>query len=476
MSYDLNSYFQLGLDSEATPQNSLVLNTIRTPVDVQSGRAGLNKVTFKVPKAGLLTGDSMVTLQLIANPNAAVAPTSNATPNFVSGALGCIERARLVIDNKVLTDIERPSLMEIPKLYTRHTQNEVSQLNYKFMANQLQTKVNPRDGKNEFDIANTRYLSADDETTDTQNIVRNRITTAAASKRYGLHLKHLGAEFLENRSLPVFLMGAREIILELFFYKDCREYMTMTQGGDGTLVNDSFIVNVETCELVTTHIQIPDDVAANEIAALATKPLTYPLLDNYVVKGGITTLGANAARPNTFRINAQNRELHKVLMVQTIPPASDIVLNRVAANQRARADGDHSVQIKSNGLNLYERPITNPSLFQQQSIYAYDGMAIKLPYNAFHVNNRYNSIPQSDKTLSLAINGIAQYFAVDFRNGNGGVFGAGSVQKQALEIEYTVTPRSTTNPKQDNLQYNTLFYLTVSKLLTIGSRMVEISF
>ena len=48
MSYDLNNYFQLGLDSEATPQNSLVMNTIRTPVDVQSGRTALSKVTFKV--------------------------------------------------------------------------------------------------------------------------------------------------------------------------------------------------------------------------------------------------------------------------------------------------------------------------------------------------------------------------------------------------------------------------------------------
>ena len=42
MAYNLNDYFQLGLDSEATPQNSLVMNTIRTPVDVQSGRSGLS--------------------------------------------------------------------------------------------------------------------------------------------------------------------------------------------------------------------------------------------------------------------------------------------------------------------------------------------------------------------------------------------------------------------------------------------------
>jgi hypothetical protein len=142
----------------------------------------------------------------------------------------------------------------------------------------------------------------------------------------------------------------------------------------------------------------------------------------------------------------------------------------------SRADGDHSVQIKSNGLNLYERPITNPSLFQQQSIYAYNNMALKLPYGSFHVNNRVNSIPQSDKQLGRAIRGCAQYFAVDFKNGNGGVYGAGSVQKQALEIEYTVTPRVTSWPQQTNIQYSTHFYLSVSKLLTIGSKMIEVSF
>ena len=65
MSYNLNEFLQLGMDSEATPVNSLVMNTIRTPVDVQSGRSGLSKVTFKVPKNGLLTADSMVSLQFI---------------------------------------------------------------------------------------------------------------------------------------------------------------------------------------------------------------------------------------------------------------------------------------------------------------------------------------------------------------------------------------------------------------------------
>jgi len=107
MAYNINDYFQLGMDSEAMEQNSLVMNTIRTPVDTQSGRTGLSKTTFKIPKIGFLTGDSMLTLQFVNNGGT----NSNVTPNFVTGALGCIERVRLLIDNKELTNLELPSLL-----------------------------------------------------------------------------------------------------------------------------------------------------------------------------------------------------------------------------------------------------------------------------------------------------------------------------------------------------------------------------
>ena len=299
MAYNLNDYFQLGLDSEATPQNSLVMNTIRTPVDVQSGRSGLSKVTFKVPKVGLLTGDSMLTFQF----KKGTATSSNVTPNFITGALGCIERVRIVIDNKELTNLERPSLLEVPKIYSRNTQNEVAQFNYKFLANQFQTGVNDSNGEEEFAIKKTRYFSDASETGDVQNVVRYRVDGEDTSNVYGIHLKHLGAQFLENRSLPVFLLGAREMILEVFFYKDCREYLVPTQG---TISADSYEVNYPNVELVSTHIQIPDDVQANEIANLSSKPVNYPLLDNYLVKGTNTTPVIYTAKEKIFRVNAQN--------------------------------------------------------------------------------------------------------------------------------------------------------------------------
>ena len=469
MAYNLNDYFQLGLDSEATPQNSLVMNTIRTPVDVQSGRSGLSKVTFKVPKVGLLTGDSMLTFQF----KKGTATSSNATPNFITGALGCIERVRIVIDNKELTNLERPSLLEVPKIYSRNTQNEVAQFNYKFLANQFQTGVNDSNGEEEFAIKKTRYFSDASETGDVQNVVRYRVDGEDTSHVYGIHLKHLGAQFLENRSLPVFLLGAREMILEVFFYKDCREYLVPTQG---TISADSYEVNYPNVELVSTHIQIPDDVQANEIANLSSKPVNYPLLDNYLVKGTNTTPVINTAKEKIFRVNAQNRELHKLLICNTDISANIASDQRVVANQKALSLGDVRLQIKSNGLNLYERPLVNPSILYQQTTYAHNGMALKLPYGSFNVDNRVNQIPQTTQTLYENYRGTQQYLAVDFQNGNGGVFGGGSIQRQAMEVEYQVTPRVATNPVQVSRQVDVNFYLAVSKMLTIGARNVDISF
>lgn len=468
MSYNLNEFLQLGMDSEATPVNSLVMNTIRTPVDVQSGRSGLSKVTFKVPKNGLLTADSMISLQFIQKNST----SSNVTPNFVSGALGCIERARLVIDNKVLTDLERPSLLEIPKTYSRKTQNEVAEFEYKFLANQFQTGVNGA-GQELFDVEKTRYFITDTPANDVQNVVRYRVGDEDSSRVYGIHLKNLGMEFLEQDSLPVFLLGQREMVLELFFYKDCREYLVPTVG---TMAADDYEVNYPNVELVTTHVQLPDEIQAEQLAMLRSKPFMYPLLDNYLVKGTLTTGAASAKTSKTFRVNAQNRELHKLLMVNSEISTNIESNQRVVANQKAIATGDVELQIKSNGLNLYERPINNQSLIFQQTTYAHNGMALKFPYNAFNVNARHGQIPQSNQHLYEEYRGTQHYLAVDFSNGNGGVFGGGSVQKQAMEIEYATTPQLTADPVQANRQFDTNFYLQVSKMLTIGANRVEISF
>ncbi len=99
MSLDLNDYFSLGLESTNQPiENAGMINVFRTPVDTSS--ANLNRVTFKFPKTGLLTADSMITLQFIRSDSSTA--QSDLTPNFVNGAIGAIKRTRILINNKTI--------------------------------------------------------------------------------------------------------------------------------------------------------------------------------------------------------------------------------------------------------------------------------------------------------------------------------------------------------------------------------------
>jgi len=467
MSLDLNDYFSLGLESTNQPiENAGMINVFRTPVDTSS--TNLNRITFKFPKTGMLTADSMVTIQPILSNSSAVA--SDLTPNFVNGVIGAIKRSRLLVDNKVLIDLERPGLAENVKLYSRNTQVELAEKEYKLMGNQFRTQINT-DGTEGFDINDTRVF--DNQNNTNVSISKNIILQEASSKVYGIPLKHLGADFLEAAALPVFLLGHREMILELEFFSDCREYVAEPKGA-GFNAGDVKI-NLANCELVTTHVMLPPDVEANEISAMARQPVAYPLLDKYVIKGVIDTSATalNNEKSETYRINFQNREVHNLMMcsVDNSPAASLLV-----GNQRSIGMGDENLQMKINGLNLFDRPIDKQPLIYQLTTYSEDGRTLKVPLNAWNVsNNSLNKYSQSADPLYLDYRGNFHYLKVDFSNGNQGVFGSGTVMKTAAEIDYKITPRTNANPDQ-TVKNDMFFYVTISKLLSIGASQVNISY
>ena len=467
MSLDLNDYFSLGLESTNQPiENAGMINVFRTPVDTSS--TNLNRITFKFPKTGMLTADSMITLQPIVSNSSALA--SDFTPNFVNGMIGAIKRTRILVDNKTLVDLERPGLCENVKLYSRNTQVELAEKEYKLLGNQFRSKINAN-GTEDFDILDTRCHR--NQNLNTVDIGKNVILHENNSKVYGIPLKHLGADFLEAAALPVFLLGHREMILEIEFFSDCREYVAQPSGAGFNAPDVK--INLANCELVTTHVMLPPDVEANEIAAMAKKPVQYPLLDKYVVKGVVDTSGTalNNEKSETYRINFQNREVHNLLICAV---NNNLSAKRVVANQGARGLGDENLQMKINGLNLFDRAISAQPMLYQLTTYSEDGRTLKVPYNAWNVTSKsLNSYSQNTDPLYLDYRGQFHYLKVDFSNGNQGVFGSGTVMKTAAEIDYKITPRTNTNPVQRQ-KLDMFFYPTISKLLSIGANQVNISY
>lgn len=467
MSLDLNDYFSLGLESTNQPvENAGMINVFRTPVDTSS--ANLNRITFKFPKTGMLTADSMVTLQPILSNSSLIA--SDLTPNFVNGVIGAIKRTRILVDNKVLVDLERPGLAENVSLYSRNTQVELAEKEYKLLGNQFRSKINS-DGTEDFDILDTRVHQ--NQNTLANSISKNIILQEANSKVYAIPLRHLGADFLEAASLPVFLLGQREMILEIEFFSDCQEYVVQPSGAGYNAVDVK--INLANCELVTTHVMLPPAVEEREINAMRSNPVAYPLLDKYVIKGVISpdSVALNNQRNETYRINFQNREVHNLMMcaVNNTP-----VNKRIVGNQTSRGLGDESLQMKINGLNLFDRPIVSQPLIYQLTTYSEDGRTLKVPLNGFNVTNKsLNAYSQNTGLLYLDYRGEMHYLKVDFSNGNSGVFGSGTTMKTAAEIDYKVTPRTNANPNQRQ-KMDMFFYVTISKLLSLGANQVNISY
>ena len=461
MSLDLNDYFKLGLETTNNPlQNSLV-NTIRTPTDTHS--TALNRVTFKCPKVGMLTADSVLSLQFQQT-------GSNATVNLVNGALGAISRFRILLGGgQVLTDLEFPSLLTTNDLYSTHTQTQLQDYQQFMIGNQFVTDTQVYTGL-ESVAENLRVRNEPGAANSV--IIGNNIRDAANSHIFGIPLRLLGAQFLDAASLPVFLLGNREMIFEINFHDDCREYAV---GGGGAALGASDItVNLARCELVTTHIMLPDEIELKELANLQSKPVQYPLIDNYVIKAVSNNAALNVANNTLYRLNLQHKELHKLLTVfkDQAPPATSTIL----ANQKALALGDYQLQIKMNGQNIFERPVLSSAIFYQLLTYYNNGLSLKAPYNVVNVNNHsINNTNQNNEALYADARGSMGQIGVDFSNGNLGIFGAGTQQRTALEFDITITPRAGANPTQTG-QKDLLFYASVSKLLTIGAQKIDISF
>ncbi len=220
---------------------------------------------------------------------------------------------------------------------------------------------------------------------------------------------------------------------------------------------------------------LPPAVEEREINAMRSNPVAYPLLDKYVIKGVISpdSVALNNQRNETYRINFQNREVHNLMLcaVNNTP-----VNKRIVGNQTSRGLGDESLQMKINGLNLFDRPIVSQPLIYQLTTYSEDGRTLKVPLNAYNVTAKsLNAYSQNTDALYLDYRGEMHYLKVDFSNGNSGVFGSGTTMKTAAEIDYKVTPRTDTNPNQRQ-KMDMFFYVTISKLLTLGANQVNISY
>ena len=284
-----------------------------------------------------------------------------------------------------------------------------------------------------------------------------------------LHM--LGLSFLRHSELPVHLMKDRDLVLEIEFDSDCRNWAF---NGTGTALTASDCdINLDTCELITTHIQQNEELEQMLFEELKESSRVYDLMETYLIKQSMVNNAVGTATNTLVRLNLQNRELQKVLQCQV--PTSAVGSNPVA-NQVSESLGDISLNHRSNGVFIFDRRVSNNAQqFYLNSVYNED-RGLKVSNNAWSQTKL-----QADGQLVSAEKDFTSYcgrmnfIGVNYRNGNDGVFGAGTVQTTPLEIHYDSTARKTTNPNQVG-EKDLFYYVSVSKRLVISQNAVQMTF
>ena len=199
----------------------------------------------------------------------------------------------------------------------------------------------------------------------------------------------------------------------------------------------------------------------------------YDLMETYLIKQSMVNNTVGTATNTLVRLNLQNRELQKVLQCQV--PTSATGSNPVC-NQVSESLGDISLNHRSNGVFIFDRRVSNNAQqFYLNSVYNED-RGLKVSNNAWSQTKLQadGQLVSAEKDFTSYC-GRFNYIGVNYRNGNDGVFGAGTVQTTPLEIHYDSTARKAANPNQVG-EKDLFYYVSVSKRLVISQNAVQMTF
>ena len=478
-SVNINDYFKLGLDTDSEGIDTpALLNTFRTAPD--NVNTLHNRVTFKVPKNGLLTQDSGVVIQcnLTSTANANV---DNGL-NIVNGILGCVKRSTVLIDSKPLIDLENPSYIETNKLYSRNNPARLLDFHKNLLGNSFITNENENNNVTN-DSRGKEQLAHNECGVIPANNGVNRFfpqreqlqVVNAQNKRYFIPLHMLGCNFLRYNSLPVYLMKDRDIELQLEFDTNAGNWSFNSSTVAG-MVASGAEVDLSECELVTTHVLLDEEVESEQRAMLQQEQVSYSLIESYLVKGVFTSTTVGTAGNDLYRLNLQNREVHKLLTCFRNLESENNGLNPLG-NQASNSMGDEVYNYRINGQLVFDDDVSNDAVSFYLNALQNNGQSLKVSKTAWsHTTLDNYQVKNNVNPSGLCYRGKFHYLGLDCQNGNGGVFGSGTAMRTPLELIYQATPVSTANPKQNGKTVDVFFYVSASKLLKISSNNVVISF
>lgn len=474
---DVGQFFRLGKTSDDVPLENVLYTTIRTAPDNKS--TSQRKVVFKLPKQGFLTSDSGIKL----TPVDLAGPGSDEFAlvlNPVTGILGSIARCTLDIDGKVVSNLIDPAKYMINDIYSQRRPAALLDYETSMLGLGMLTKVHISDNLETTNVKGLEHMAhglpVDCKDNNTQFANYNILgSSVATSKAYMVKLNRLVMKMLDLNNLPVYLMKSNDINLTLYFKSDAREWCV--GNNNSSLTAGMAEINLDSVELVTSHMLIPADMEAEGIMALRDAPFQFDWVDIYQIPANKSTTTIGTKSSDVYRLNMQGRVLHRITAV-----IDDNKFSKFFAHQSSLCLGDEEIQLKVNGQNLYDRPLTNPSLIYYQNKLHNDGRDLNVSLYQY-MRNTFTEGTTGTEIYASDVRGLLHVLGFDMTNGNyvpgvGGrlqsdPFQGGMPQSTALELTYNVTPVAAS---QENISADLLFYVHVGKRLVISGNKVEVSF
>jgi len=484
-SAQIRDYFTLGLTNEDEALDDAgLINTIR--VAPESTSALHNFCKFKFENVGLLTADSGLMVQAQSN-----STQPSAGLGMGAGIIKAIKRVQLLIDGQTLSDLEDPAMLEGQRMYSRNTNSRLLDYHKSLLGNSFQIETE-RAGTKAFGKG-MQKVSAENSVQYSQDanpvpfpVRNNLVNTNAGFKKYFVHLHMLGLSFLRHQNLPLYLMKDRNVELIIEFFDDCREWGF---NSSANLASGSLKINLEATELIQTNIILDDELVSQQRDLLMKAgSVQYPIIENYLVKGVITTGAVGVLTDHSpIRLNLQNREVHRLLSCFKENEGSFV--QDAMANFKSMALGDEELNYRVNGNFLFDDDVSNASLIYYLNSQYNNGFALKVPFPAYNLNalsdQQYVLASPADATQRnfTVYEGKMHYIGQSFRNGNDGVVGAGTSMRVPLEINYkqsAVVSQASADangqPQQVSKTYAMNHYVGATKILSISPSSVMISF
>jgi hypothetical protein len=415
-------------------------------------QASASRFTFRLDEAGFLDKNTLLMFKLVKKAGVA----GDLRVNCFNGCLGAIKRITLRVGDFTIQDLVSAgqwatlnhlasSPIDVQQKYHSH-----------YLGNQLFYEV--ADSAKQNDFGNGAVVGAILPKNSESGIqfgaaangagyaVNSMVigSTAAGSFKHAIPLGML-LPALKDKTLPLFLFQNYRVNLIVEFETRTSQYInssnTVNYGaGDSAQASDN-AVSFEEVELLQDLLIYPSSVQ-NKYQEETQKEGGYNLdfINVNTIEKQIQAGSANAKQSVEHRLNVTGEEVHYVQMLKRFSTFGADGVDKVLLRQNSQSVSIESVQYVVNGVEAYPNPYVNPlAQYNQLSYVLGTDCQVPKPLYVSDASAEYGLATTPESGLK----GKYKVLALDLRNGNLGIRGAGTaIGQYPIVVRYTRTPHN----------------------------------